>query len=47
LTTAPVLQLPHFNYDFIVECDASGSRFGAVLHQGAEPITFYTKSIAP
>lgn len=38
LTTAPVLHLPDFALDFVVECDASGSGFRAILHQGAGPL---------
>jgi hypothetical protein len=32
LMTSPLLQLPDFNKRFIIDCDASGTRFGAVLH---------------
>jgi hypothetical protein len=47
LTTTPVLQLPDFAIPFIVECDASGSGFGVVLHQGDGPIAYFSKAIAP
>lgn len=47
LATAPVLQLPELTKSFIVECDASGSGFGVVLHRGGGLIAFFSRSIAP
>jgi hypothetical protein len=47
LSTAPVLQLPDFNKLFVVDCDASGTRFGAVLHQGTGALAFFSRPFAP
>jgi hypothetical protein len=47
VTSAPVLQLPDFDKPFIIDCNASDSGFGAVLHQGAGPLAFFSRAIAP
>ena len=46
LTSTPVIQLSYFSSPFIVECDASGTGFGDVLHQGAGAIAFFSRPIA-
>jgi hypothetical protein len=47
LSTALVLQLPAFDVPFIVDCDVSRTGFGAVLHQGADVIAFFSRPFAP
>jgi hypothetical protein len=47
LTSAPMLQLPDFSKTLIVDCDASGVGFGAGLHQGAGPLAFFSRAVAP
>lgn len=46
LITAPFLQMPDFTRRFIVDCDASGVGFGAVLHQEGA-IAFFSRPVAP
>jgi hypothetical protein len=43
LTMGPVLQMPDFDMSFVVDCDASSIGFGAVLHQGEGPLTFFSR----
>jgi hypothetical protein len=45
LVTAHVLQLLDFDKEFMIECDASGSGFGVVLHQGDGPIAFFSRPV--
>ncbi|KAK1627668.1 hypothetical protein QYE76_001983 [Lolium multiflorum] len=46
LTMGPVLQMPDFDEPFVVDCDASGIGFGAVLHQGEGPLAFFSRPFA-
>lgn len=46
LSTAPILHLPDFDTQFTVDCDASGSGFDAVLHQGTGVIAFFSRPFA-
>lgn len=42
-----MLQLLDFEQRFVVNCDASASGFGTVLHQDGGPIAFYSRAVAP
>jgi hypothetical protein len=38
--------MPDFDAPFMVDCDASGAGFGAVLHQGAGPLAYFSRPFA-
>lgn len=47
MTSTPVLQLPNFQKQFIVETDACDTGIGAVLMQDSHPIAFLSKALSP
>ncbi|PNY17392.1 Ty3/gypsy retrotransposon protein [Trifolium pratense] len=47
MSEAPVLSLPNFEDQFILETDASGMGMGAVLIQKGHPICYFSKQFCP
>lgn len=47
LMSTPVLQLPNFTKQFIVQTDASGDGIGAVLLQQGHPLAYFSKQLSP
>lgn len=44
MTTAPVLQLPDFSKESVIQTDASGIGMGTILTQNGHPVSFFSKS---
>lgn len=47
MMSAPVLALPNFEEEFVLETDASGQGMGAVLCQKGHPICYYSRKFCP
>nr|GEY90443.1 gypsy/Ty3 retroelement polyprotein [Tanacetum cinerariifolium] len=47
MMSSPLLALPNFEKEFIMETDASGSGIGVVLHQEGHHIAYLSKALSP
>ena len=46
MSSAPVLTLPNFGQDFVLEIDASNFSIGVVLMQHEQPISYFSKKLS-
>lgn len=46
LTNTSLLSLPNFSATLEIECNASGTRIGAVLMQGGRPIAYFSEKLS-
>lgn len=44
---APVLVVPDFSHQFVIETDASDLGIGAVLMQNQHPVAYLSKALGP
>lgn len=47
MTEAPILALPNFDEEFVLETDASRLGIGVILSQHGHPICYYSKKFGP
>ncbi|KAL9451664.1 hypothetical protein AB3S75_013268 [Citrus x aurantiifolia] len=47
LVETPVLHLPNFTLEFVIETDASNVGIGAVLMQAGHPLSYFSKKLGP
>ena len=45
LTSPPILRLPDFTQQFVIECDASGTGVGAILSQQNQPVAYFSEAL--
>jgi hypothetical protein len=46
MTSTPVLALPNFELEFVIETDACESGVGVVLSQQGHPVAFFNKALS-
>lgn len=47
MSSTPVLRLPDFSLQFVIETDASDFGVGAVLMQQGHPLAYFSKKLGP
>ena len=45
MVSAPILALPNFNVEFVVEADVSNMGIWVVLTQGGRPVAYFSKAL--